>query len=86
MFCHVASILPTTNHSIISLEISIAISLERVGESPTLLLSVHRMNMGLIVPLAQHMDMCLSLDNQKKIYDISFGHTDWFADGHMIQS
>lgn len=81
MFRHVASILPTTNHSIISLEIS----LERVGESPTLL-SVHRMNMGLIGPLAQHMDMCLSLDNQKKIYDISFGHTDWFADGHMIQS
>lgn len=24
------------------------------------------MNMGLIVPLAQHMDMCLSLANQKK--------------------
>lgn len=76
MFCYVASILPTTNHSIISL-----------GGSPTLPLSVHRRNMGLIVPLAQHMDMCLSLANQKKKkYDISFGHTDWFGDGHMIQS
>ena len=82
MFCHVASILPTTNHSITSLEIS----LERVGGSQTLLLSAHRMNMGWIVSLAQHMDMCLRLANQKKKYDISFGHTDWFGDGHMIQS